>query len=194
MKCPNCGKNLWFIRNFCVFCKTAITAPPRPKSVAVIGWLGIISGIGTALVVWIARDEVPLTALACVDALAKLIGGAFILRGMNWARWVLALWLVYGSLHTLVSSVSTPSVLGISRVLLFALAVYYLFRPAATAFFTGAASLAERLPNGEAKCRECGKVFPVGEMVPHDGSHVCAACKPSLLQKISEGVPPGVPK
>ena len=41
---------------------------------------------------------------------------------------------------------------------------------------------------GHAACRECGRRFPVSEMIPFGDAHVCAACKPRFLQKISEGV------
>src|SRR5437868_9022059 len=44
MKCPTCGKSLWFLRTFCPFCKAAIAAPPRPKSVAVISWIALVVG------------------------------------------------------------------------------------------------------------------------------------------------------
>src|SRR5438045_130706 len=38
-----------------------------------------------------------------------------------------------------------------------------------------------------AACAECHGVFNVQDMIPQDGFHVCASCKPILLQKLSEG-------
>jgi hypothetical protein len=29
MKCPNCGKSLWFVKKYCVFCKTPFTEEGR---------------------------------------------------------------------------------------------------------------------------------------------------------------------
>lgn len=39
----------------------------------------------------------------------------------------------------------------------------------------------------EVVCAECGQVFPTGETVQFGKAHVCAACKPVFLQKLSEG-------
>lgn len=41
----------------------------------------------------------------------------------------------------------------------------------------------------EAVCAECGKIFPAAETIRHGNVHVCAACKPVFLQKLSEGAP-----
>jgi uncharacterized RDD family membrane protein YckC len=40
----------------------------------------------------------------------------------------------------------------------------------------------------EAVCAECGRVFNRQEMIPHGNLHVCATCKPILVQKLAEGV------
>jgi hypothetical protein len=44
---------------------------------------------------------------------------------------------------------------------------------------------------GQARCAECGQVFPVEDMVRFEQSYVCASCKPVFFQKIREGVPAG---
>jgi len=44
---------------------------------------------------------------------------------------------------------------------------------------------------GGAACQECGRVFPVSEMVHIRGASVCAECKPLFLQKVQEGVVTG---
>jgi uncharacterized RDD family membrane protein YckC len=36
-------------------------------------------------------------------------------------------------------------------------------------------------------CRECGKTFPVEEMISYEGRYVCPSCKPLFFQKIREG-------
>jgi uncharacterized RDD family membrane protein YckC len=41
----------------------------------------------------------------------------------------------------------------------------------------------------EAICVECGKFYPAANMIRHGNAHVCAACKPAFLQKLSEGAP-----
>ena len=42
---------------------------------------------------------------------------------------------------------------------------------------------------GRASCAECGRSFPVDEMVSYSGSYVCAECKPIFFQRVREGVP-----
>lgn len=39
-------------------------------------------------------------------------------------------------------------------------------------------------------CSECGKRFPVGEMLQYENAWVCASCKPVFFQRIHEGVTP----
>lgn len=41
---------------------------------------------------------------------------------------------------------------------------------------------------GEANCVECGKAFPLQDMLTYEGSTICAACKPVYFQKLQEGV------
>src|SRR6266404_324411 len=105
MNCPNCGKSLWFVRNFCPFCKTHIVAPPRPRSVAAICWLALVVG-GLALLAIIAsnaqghlagyRSRHPLLhAWFCAGPVVAILCGAFMLRGADWARWLLVLWFGY---------------------------------------------------------------------------------------------------
>ena len=195
MKCPNCGKSLWFVRDTCVFCKTRLTAPPRPRSVTVISWLVIISGVGTAFILWAARESVaktmaqhPITGiLSYLDAALRMICGTLTLRGVNWARWTLGLVLGYDVVSHLGSASRNlvPAYLG--QLVWFAVIVYYLFRPAAKAFFTGSASVVLTLPEGQARCNECGQLFAANDMIRHGSLHVCAACKPRFMQKLSEG-------
>jgi uncharacterized RDD family membrane protein YckC len=40
---------------------------------------------------------------------------------------------------------------------------------------------------GQAVCAECGRSFPVQEMISYGPTKVCASCKPVFLQKLSEG-------
>lgn len=42
---------------------------------------------------------------------------------------------------------------------------------------------------GEARCAECGDVFPEDDVVRLGGVDVCARCKPVFLQKLREGAP-----
>lgn len=39
-----------------------------------------------------------------------------------------------------------------------------------------------------ARCANCGKPFPTGDMISYQGSWICAACKPVFVQKLKEGI------
>jgi uncharacterized RDD family membrane protein YckC len=41
--------------------------------------------------------------------------------------------------------------------------------------------------SAEAVCNECGKIFPIDEMIRHGNARICANCKPVFMQKLSEG-------
>ena len=105
MTCPGCGNSLWFVRTYCPFCKVNISAPARPRSVAVISWIYILGGgwILLALTVFSTPDSRRVLAEAwsqhpfatlwlCGVPPVGLFCGFFMLRGMNWARWVLVVW------------------------------------------------------------------------------------------------------
>ncbi len=198
MKCPNCGKSLWLLRDFCVFCKTKLAAPPRPRSVTVISWLGIVLGVGQAYFLWLAagsevmanaRAQHPIMSyLSYAYPAVRIICGIAMLRGVNWARWTFVVVLGYAQVNGLISGALNFSRVQLTGPLLFAIFVYYLFRPAAKAFFVGDVSVAQKLPDGQGKCTECGQIFATKDMIRHGTSHICAACKPRFMQKLSEGV------
>lgn len=44
---------------------------------------------------------------------------------------------------------------------------------------------------GTARCRECQRIYPVGDMVQYQDAWICAGCKPSFFQRIQEGTAGG---
>ena len=66
------------------------------------------------------------------------------LRGSNWARWLLIVWLGY---HVALSVFHAPFEL-VVHSLLFAAVLYFLFRPQATAYFRGTLPLS-KLPKSD---------------------------------------------
>jgi hypothetical protein len=131
--------------------------------------------------------------LTYISIALQIISGTGMLRGMNWARWVFVVTVAYNQLSKAIAGHWNASPVNTFALLLVAVACYYLFRPAANAFFRGRVSLAENLPEGHAKCNECGKPFLIQDMVRHGTSYVCAACKPRFLQKLLEGAKPAAP-
>jgi hypothetical protein len=60
-----------------------------------------------------------------------VIGGVFLLRGHNWARWLLLAWVAF---HVIVSAFQSLSQT-IAHVVLLMLVTYFLFTPPACKFF-----------------------------------------------------------
>lgn len=110
----------------------------RPPSVTFIGWLFIGTGIfGLAYHAAELRADGPLDDdLVWVLFLRLLaaVGGLFVIRGANWARWVLLSWIAY---HVIISAEHSLSTLLIHSALL-AVVAYILFRAPASAYFRGA--------------------------------------------------------
>jgi hypothetical protein len=65
------------------------------------------------------------------------------LRGLNWARWLLAVWMAY---HVVLSILHSPVEL-MMHVLLFGVMGYFLFRPQASAYFRGRSAELPQVPN-----------------------------------------------
>ena len=66
-----------------------------------------------------------------------ILSGVFMLRGENWARWLALAWIAF---HVILSAFHAFHELAI-HTLLFALIVWFLFRPAARRYFRGAKAL-----------------------------------------------------
>ena len=113
---------------------------PRIRSVLVVGVLFLILG---ALDLWrglaplfasaphwrMAADDVEVLAIG----IAAIVGGIYVLRGANWARWLLAAWM---ALHVAIS-IGQPTAL-IAHLVIFGFVAWLLFRPRASEFFTRA--------------------------------------------------------
>ena len=113
------------------------TARPRVRSVVAVGVLFLLLG---ALDLWrglaplfasaprwhMATDDVQVFAIG----VAAIVGGIFALRGANWARWLLAVWM---ALHVAIS-VGQPSAL-VAHLVIFGFVAWLLFRSGASAHF-----------------------------------------------------------
>ena len=87
-------------------------------------WRGVAPLFGTPG--RLAGDDV----LVLLIGVAALIGGTFVLRGHNWARWLLAAWM---ALHVAIS-VGKPTEL-VAHLAIFGFIAFLLFRPPASAHF-----------------------------------------------------------
>jgi hypothetical protein len=134
-RCPECGTEIE------VVIQSMIRMANRPLSVTLVAWLFILAG--TIGIAYHAR-EIDLrhpfandVILACAIRLLAIVGGAFALRGHNWARWLMLAWIGY---HVVLSAFHAPVEL-IMHAVIAAIVAYALFRPAANAYFRPAAAL-----------------------------------------------------
>jgi hypothetical protein len=112
----------------------------RPRSVAIIGWLFVAVGIVSLLRQLVTFHDGRLMIVgalradfwyAAVSAAAATLSGAFILRGANWARWLLGAWLTF---HVGLSVLHNAFEVVVHAALA-VLVLWLLFRPSAAAWF-----------------------------------------------------------
>ncbi len=159
MKCPHCGKSLWFVRTSCPFCEARIEAPKCPRSVMVVGWAFLALNCAALLVmafIYPSEEQQYLARLRSnhpwqwtfffFGPVFSILASSCVLLGHNWARWALT---TYLGLNVLVSvahgsglhfSNGFPLPLILARLSLFFAAAYFLFRPKARAYFLGQSS------------------------------------------------------
>ena len=110
----------------------------RPLSVTLISWLFLAAGVvGVAYHATEFKAEHPFdydVIRVCFVRLLAILCGAFTLRGRNWARWGLIVWI---AAHVVLSVFHSLFEL-IAHGLLFAVIAYFLFRPQSSAYFQGA--------------------------------------------------------
>ncbi|HTD60059.1 MAG TPA: hypothetical protein VK679_05365 [Gemmatimonadaceae bacterium] len=101
----------------------------RSLPVTIIGWLLVVVGVsGFVLHLYEAKPQHALEGenpWILATELVAIVGGAFLLRGENWARWLVMAWM---GLHVAISF-NSPRQLVIHGAI-FVLFAYFLFRPA----------------------------------------------------------------
>ena len=121
----------------------------RPTSITVISWIfiafgsivllfGLLPSVDTTVAQRIA--ELRGHWIVHVSRMVAVLCGVFMLYGFNWARWLLVVWLGF---HIIVSALHSPLQL-LVHTLLFAVVLYFLFRPQASAYFRGTLQNQER--------------------------------------------------
>src|SRR4030095_1917974 len=109
----------------------------RPRSVTVISWLSIATGvIGFAYPATEFKTHGPFQydlLWVCLVRLLAVLSGLFMLRGCDWARRLLLVWIAY---HVILSGFHSMSEL-VMHALLFGAVAYFLLRPQASMYFRG---------------------------------------------------------
>lgn len=122
----------------------------RPKSIVIIGLLFIATGLislghgvsqgarelSSQQNAEERRHSIVDTIHVSLSALFVLVGGAGIIRGHRWARWILVFWMAF---HIVISIMHSMEKL-IAHAVMFAPICYFLFRAKANAWFRSTAS------------------------------------------------------
>ena len=115
----------------------------RPLSITIIAWLFMIFGsiaLLSGLLPLAGANKAQLIAefkqhwMVHLSRVVQIVCGLYMLRGHNWARWLLVVWMGY---HIVLSVLHSPLQLFVHS-LLFAVILYFLFRPQASAYFRNA--------------------------------------------------------
>jgi uncharacterized membrane protein len=103
----------------------------RPVPVTILGYLFIVAGlVGLAY----HLSERPLdrwVALISLIRIIAVVGGVFLLKGRNWARWLMLGWL---ALHVVVSALNSLSNC-VAHVVLLLVVAYFLVTPPDSKYF-----------------------------------------------------------
>lgn len=116
----------------------------RPLSITIISWFFLIFGsiaLISGLLPLAGADRAQLVAefkthwMVHLSRLIQIAGGLCMLRGHNWARWLMVAWMVFhlvvGALHGWVSF--------LTHVAIFAVILFFLFRRNASEYFSAKA-------------------------------------------------------
>jgi hypothetical protein len=113
----------------------------RPIVVTLLSILFILIGIAnTFKAIWplvggrtlgISGHELTDSALVLISAMLALLGGVFMLRGANWGRWLVLIWM---ALHVVLSIFHKPVELAMHSLILLIL-ILLLMRGSGAAYF-----------------------------------------------------------
>ena len=108
----------------------------RPLPVTILGYLFIVVGlVGLVYHLFESPPDRWIVLISIVRIIA-VVGGVFLLRGHNWARWLILAWLAF---HVVVSAFHSLSE-SIAHVVLLMVVGYFLLRPPASKYFQSVSS------------------------------------------------------
>ena len=98
----------------------------RPIPVTILGGLFIVAGLVGIAYHLSERPVDPSIILVTFIRILAVVGGVFLLKGHNWARWLLLAWLAF---HVVVSAFHSLSEMAAHAVLLIVVAYFLLTLP-----------------------------------------------------------------
>jgi hypothetical protein len=112
----------------------------RPRPLTIISWFFIIFGSIALLSGLLPYGEITLAQrvaelkghwMVHLSRILQIVAGVFMLRGHNWARWLLVVWIVF---HIVISALHSTFQL-VLHVFIFTIILYFVFRRDASSYF-----------------------------------------------------------
>ena len=112
----------------------------RPLPLTIISWFFIIFGSIALLSGLLPYGEITLAQrvaelkghwMVHLSRILQIVAGVFMLRGHNWARWLLVVWIAF---HIVISALHSTFQL-VLHVLIFTVILYFVFRRDASSYF-----------------------------------------------------------
>jgi hypothetical protein len=105
--------------------------PRRPPSITIISWLFILFG-SIALIGGLITTDLKSHWYVHLSRLLQIVAGVFMLKGRNWARWLLVAWIIF---HIVISALHSVLFL-LMHVAIFSVILFFVFRRRASAYFS----------------------------------------------------------
>ena len=103
----------------------------RPLSITIISWLFIIFGSIALLSGVLPLSDLKSHWYVHLSRLLMIVSGVFMLKGQNWARWLLVVWIAF---HIVISALHSPLML-LMHVVIFSVILYFVFRRQSSSYF-----------------------------------------------------------
>ena len=103
----------------------------RPRSITIISWLFIIFGSIALLSGVLPFRDLMSHWYVHLSRLLMIVAGVFMLKGHNWARWLLVLWIAF---HIVMSALHSILFL-LMHVVIFSVILYFVFRRESSFYF-----------------------------------------------------------
>ena len=105
----------------------------RPLSITIISWIFIVFGSIALLSGVLPLADLKSHWYVHLSRILMIVAGVFMLKGHNWARWLLVLWITF---HIIISALHSMLFL-LMHVVIFSVILYFVFRRQASDYFVG---------------------------------------------------------
>jgi hypothetical protein len=104
----------------------------RPLAITIISWFFIIFGSIALLSGVLPFSDLMSHWYVHLSRFLMIVAGVFMLKGQNWARWLLVVWIAF---HIVISALHSMLFL-LMHVVIFSVILYFVFRRQASTYFS----------------------------------------------------------